>query len=290
MKAKFHQVPKTSDHTFKIRHDVLPHFGTIWHYHPEIELHYLIKGEGIRFIGENIANFEKDELILLGSNIPHTWKCKPKSDGEYYVEALVLHFHPESLGHNFLNLPETLKVQKLLALARQGMIVQGDSKKKVIKLMEKMKESQGINKIVYLLKIFDLLSNNTDYEIISPNYAAESSDSFDSDRVNKIFNYTFNNFEKNISLETMAELSNLSVTSFCRFFKNLTQKSYYDFLTEIRINHACRLLINSPMKIGAIAEESGFENTSNFYRHFRRFKNTTPSTFKKDYLSDFANR
>lgn len=101
MKAKFHQVPKTSDHTFKIRHDVLPHFGTIWHYHPEIELHYLIKGEGIRFIGENISNFEKDELILLGSNIPHTWKCNLKSDSEYYVEALVLHFHPESLGHNF---------------------------------------------------------------------------------------------------------------------------------------------------------------------------------------------
>lgn len=285
MKAKFHQIPKNNDQTFKIRHDILPHFGTIWHYHPEIELHYLIKGEGIRFIGENIANFEKDELILLGSNIPHTWKCNIKADSEYYVEALVLHFHPESLGINFLNLPETLKIQKLLVLARQGIIIHGNSKKKIIKLMNKMKESDGINKIVYLLKIFDLLSDNTDYSIISPNFATLTSDNFDAERINKVFTYTFNNFEKNITLEKMAELTNLSVTSFCRFFKNLTHKSYYDFLTEIRVNHACRLLINTNMKVGAIAEESGFENTSNFYRHFKRFRNSTPSFYKKNYMN-----
>ncbi|SFT08587.1 AraC family transcriptional regulator [Sphingobacterium wenxiniae] len=284
MKAKFHKVPKTSEHTFKIRHDILPHFGTTWHYHPEIELHYLIKGEGIRFIGENIANFQQDELILLGSNIPHTWKCNRLANHDYYVEALVLHFHPEAFGHNFLNLPETKKIPKLLDLARQGLIIKGESKKKIIKLMHRMKESIGITKIVYLLRIFDLLSYNIDFEIISANYASAGSNTWDEDRLNKVFNYTFNNFEKNINLEQIAELSNLSVTSFCRFFKNMTQKSYYDFLTEIRINHACRLLINTNMKVDAIAEESGFENTSNFYRHFKRLKNSTPSSYKKDYI------
>lgn len=285
MKAKFHQVPKTINHTFKIRHDILPNFGTIWHYHPEIELHYVIKGDGIRFIGENISNFKKDDLVLLGSNIPHTWKCNVNGNSDYYVEALVLHFHPESFGPNFLNLPETIKIQKLLNLAKQGLIIHGESKEKIIKLMTKMKDSIGIKKIVYLLKIFELLSINTEYEIISSNYDNSMCNTFDEDRINKVFNYTFDNFEKNITLEQVAELSNLSVTSFCRFFKKLTQKSYYDFLTEIRINHACRLLINTNMKASAIAEKSGFENTSNFYRHFKRFRNNTPNSFKNEYLN-----
>ena len=87
MKAKYHQVPKQTNTTFSIRHDILPQFGTVWHYHPEIELHYLIKGQGMRFIGENITDFYDDEVILMGSNIPHMWKGNNQDeDGNYYCE------------------------------------------------------------------------------------------------------------------------------------------------------------------------------------------------------------
>lgn len=285
MKPKYHQVPKPSDHTFSIRHDILPNFGTVWHYHPEIELHYLIKGNGIRFIGENINNFEQDELILLGSNIPHTWKCNIQEGEENYVEALVMHFHPECLGHDFLSLPETKNIQKLITLANQGLLILGETKKKARKLMSRMMDEQGVNKIVFLLRIFDILARSNEFEIISSNYDNTKYSKINENRMNKIFNYTFSNFKNKILIEELAEISNLSITSFCRYFKMITNKSYFDFLTELRLNHACRLLINSDLTVKAIAEESGFENTSNFYRHFKNFKNCTPKEFKSIYIS-----
>lgn len=284
MKPKFHQVPKPLDHTFSIRHDILPHFGTVWHYHPEIELHYLIKGDGIRFIGDNISNFEKDEMILLGSNIPHTWKCNVKAGENKYVEAMVVHFHPECLGRDFLSLPETKSVQRLVTLANQGLLILGETKRKAKKLMMKMKDEQGVNKIVFLLRIFDILAQSDEYEVISSNYHFAKFNKTDENRLNKIFTYTLTNFKNKIQIEELAELSNLSITSFCRYFKMNTNKSYFDFLTELRLNYACRLLINSNLTVKAIAEESGFENPSNFYRHFKNFKNCTPKDYKENYM------
>lgn len=285
MKAKYHQVPKPVDHSFSIRHDVLPHFGTIWHYHPEIELHYLIKGEGIRFIGENISNFEEDELILLGSNLPHTWKCNIKDNHDAYVEAMVMHFHPDCLGVDFLSLPETKNFKRFLALANQGLLIKGEAKSKIKKQLFKMKDVEGLHKIVLLLRIFDILNKSQEFEVISSDYVNVNYNKLDESRMNKVFTYTFSNFKNKVHIEDLAELSNLSVTSFCRYFKNITQKSYFDFLTELRLNYACRLLVSSELTTLAIAEESGFENSSNFYRHFRNFKSCTPKEFKKQYLA-----
>lgn len=284
MQPKYHQVPKPTDNTFNIRHDVVPNFGTIWHYHPEIELHYLIKGNGIRFIGENINNFEEGELILLGPNIPHTWKCNLNQNKDEYVEALVLHLHPEALGLSFLAIPEAKKIQKIFSLANQGLLYHSDTKAKAVSIMRKIQKSTGLNKIILLLKLLNVLSLSSEYEIISSQYDTSKLNKTDEKRLNKILNYTFSNFKNKICIEDMAELSNLSVTSFCRYFKTTTQKSYFDFLTEIRINYACRLLVQSEQPVKSIAEESGFDNTSNFYRHFKRFKNSTPNDYKKNYL------
>ncbi|GEM67884.1 AraC family transcriptional regulator [Sphingobacterium mizutaii NBRC 14946 = DSM 11724] len=280
MKAKFHQVPKQTNTTFSIRHDVLPHFGTIWHYHPEIELHYLIKGEGLRFIGENITDFNQDELILLGSNIPHMWKCNNKLDSDGFVEAIVVHFHPDSLGKDFLGIPEAKEVRNFLQIAKQGLLITGETKDKAKKLMLKMKSEVGINKIVILLRIFELLSKSKEYEIISSSYINENFQKLDEKRINNIFTYTFNNFKRKILIEELAEISNLSVTSFCRFFKTATKKSYFEFLTEIRLNYACRELLNTNKPIKMIAEESGFENQSNFYRHFKNYIQISPLEYK----------
>lgn len=285
MQPKYHQVPKPVNKTFSIRHDIVPTFGTIWHYHPEIELHYLIKGNGIRFIGENISNFEQDELILLGSNIPHTWKSNVQSKNEEYVEALVMHLHPEALGPVFLALPEAKQTKKIFSLANKGLLYVGETKIKAIKLMRKLEKAKDLDRIILLLRLLNLLSQSDEYEIISSQYDSNRVNKADEKRLNKILNYTFSNFKNKISIEDVAELSSLSVTSFCRYFKTATQKSYFDFLTDIRINYACRLLMNTEDPVKSIAEESGFDNTSNFYRHFKRFKDTTPNDYKKNYLT-----
>lgn len=281
MKAKFHQVPKPFNNAFSIRHDILPHFGTIWHYHPEVELHYLIKGEGVRFIGDHIDHFRQDDMVLLGSNLPHTWKCHELQEGESHVEALVLHFHPECLGKEFLTVSETQDISRLIQLSKNGLIIHGDTKERVREQMEAMKDTQGLEKLIHLLTIFRVLAYSQEYNVLSNSFAPNQLHKIDESRMDKVFSYTLKNFKEKISIEDVATLCNLSSTSFCRYFKTITNKSYFDFLTEVRLNHACRLILDSDLTMQHIAIESGFENTSNFYRHFKNFKATTPTEYRK---------
>ncbi len=278
---KLHIVPKALDNAFSIRHDVLPHFGTVWHYHPEIELHYLIKGEGTRFIGDHIGNFQRDDMILMGSNLPHTWKCNLNNlESSDNVEALVLHFHPECFGKQFFNFSETQGIIKLIEHAKNGLLINGSSKEKIKELLWKMKPETGLSKLIYLLEIFKIVLENCDYEILSNNIEYSKFNKLDETRIDKIFSYTLQNFKEKIFIEDVAGLTNLSVTSFCRYFKITANKSYFDFLTEVRLNHACRLIVETDYTIQHIALDSGFENTSNFYRHFKNVKGVTPKEYK----------
>lgn len=276
---KLHIVPKALDNAFSLRHDVLPHFGTVWHYHPEIELHYLIRGEGTRFIGDHIGNFQKDDMILMGSNLPHTWKCNLNETTDN-VEALVLHFHPETFGKEFLSFSETQGINKLNELAQNGLLISGHSKEKIKRLLWRMKNDTGLNKIIYLFRIFNILLENKEYEVLSNNIELSKFNKLDENRIDKIFSYTLQNFKEKIFIEDVAKLTNLSVTSFCRYFKMTANKSYFDFLTEVRLNHACRLIVETDYTIQNIALDSGFENTSNFYRHFKNVKGITPKEYK----------
>ncbi|WP_367913358.1 helix-turn-helix domain-containing protein [Leadbetterella sp. DM7] len=281
---KLHIVPKALDNAFSLRHDILPHFGTVWHYHPEIELHYLIKGEGTRFIGDHIGNFQKGDMILMGSNLPHTWKRTISDATHDHVEAMVLHFHPECLGKEFLNFSETQGINKLNELARNGLIIHGASKEAITELLWMMKTESGLNKLIYLLRIFHILLENQEYEVLSNSIEYSKFNKLDENRIDKIFSYTLQNFKEKIFIEDVARLTNLSVTSFCRYFKITANKSYFDFLTEVRLNHACRLIVETDYTIQHIAMDSGFENTSNFYRHFKKMKGITPKEYKAGFL------
>ncbi|MVM38749.1 helix-turn-helix domain-containing protein [Spirosoma sp. HMF3257] len=286
MVPKLHIVPKHKDNAFSIRHDIVPQFGSIWHYHPEIELHYLIKGEGIRFVGDSIGNFQQDDLILMGSNVPHTWKCNSPNSTDYHVEALVLHFHPECLGKEFLNVYETQGISKLFEQAKTGLVIKGNSKEKIKRLMWRMIQETGLNKVVYLLRIYVILLESKEYEILSNSVDYIKFNQLDGSRMEKVLSFTLQNFRNKILIDDVAQLTNLSVTSFCRYFKMTSNKSYFDFLTEVRLSHACRLLIKTDYTIAHIALDSGFENPSNFYRHFKNVKGITPKQYKSRFFSE----
>lgn len=284
MVPKFHVVPKAINDAFTIRHDVMPQFGTIWHYHPEIELHYLIKGEGIRFVGDNISSFQDDDMILMGSNVPHTWKCNISGASDNHVEALVLHFHPDCLGKEFLNVRETQGMIKLFEQAKTGLAIKGITKEKIKRLMWRMKRESGLNKVVYLLRIYAVLLESKEYQILSDSTEFVKFSRLDGKRMEKVLSFTMENFREKILIDDVARLTNLSVTSFCRYFKVTSNKSYFDFLTEVRLNHACKLIVKMNYTIKHVAIDCGFENTSNFYRHFRNVIGMTPKEYKAQFF------
>ncbi|WP_201983924.1 AraC family transcriptional regulator [Hymenobacter rubidus] len=288
MKAHFHKVPVAPQSSFSVRHDQKPNFGTVWHYHPELELHYVIKGEGVRLMGDNISNFSSGEIVLLGANLPHTWRCNEEyfqGNPEKEVEAIVIQFLPECLGRYLFGLPEAYLIPKLFEKAKSGLLITGKAKAKLAPLMRQAVHATDLDRIIIFLSILKILSETTETKTIaSEHHAFKQSNESDVQRINKVCNYTLSNYKKEITLEEIASISNLSVTSFCRYFKLITKKTYYDFLIEIRISQACRQLIEDKLPTEVICFECGFNNVSNFYRHFKKITKMTPLEYKKKYL------
>lgn len=245
----------------------------------------------MRFIGDKINNFSAGELVLLGENLPHKWKIKDVNPGEQpaqVFEAIVIHFRPDCLGKSLLLLPEAYLIGKLYEKARKGMIFTGESKIRLANLMYSVLKADGLDRLIVLLSMLKIMAESSEFCHIASAHAFYKSNESDIIRLNKIHEHTLSNYKKEITLEEVAELSNLSVTSFCRYFKLMTKKTYNDFLTEIRISHACRLLIENKLTTEVICFECGFNNISNFFRHFKKMTGLTPLKYKQQYLSKEA--
>lgn len=289
MKPHFHKVPITSENSFSVRHDVKPNFGTLWHYHPELELHYILQGEGIQYIGDSVNNFKDGDMIFLGENLPHTWRCREEYFGNnenYYVEAYVLHFHRTCFGRDFLNLPETQFIHGLFEKAKKGMKIHGKSKAELTRILKLSIDADRFERMIHLLSIIKILSETDEYETIAPAYAfSHLSNLSEMPRLQRIYAYTLDHYKEKINLEDVAAMVHMSPTSFCRYFKTMTKKSFYEFLIEVRISHVCRRLIENRLPTEMICYDCGFNNVSNFYRQFKKVTGLTPLGYKKKHLA-----
>ncbi|WP_339880171.1 AraC family transcriptional regulator [uncultured Algoriphagus sp.] len=289
MKPHFHKVPIASENSFSIRHDTKPNFGTLWHFHPELELHYIVKGHGTQYIGDTVSSFSDGDLILLGENLPHTWRCTDEyfqGKPEVEVEAYVLQFLPTCFGKDFLGIPETHSISTLFETAKKGMIIYGETKAKLSEILHEIVKSNQLERVINLLKILQILGSSSEYQTISPGYANSHLNNIsEMKRLEKIYTYVLAHYREEISLETISSIANLSVSSFCRYFKTMTKKTFFEFLIEIRISNVCRALVEDKLPIEVICYECGFNNISNFYRHFKKITGMTPYTYKKQYLS-----
>ena len=166
------------------------------------------------------------------------------------------------------------------------MVITGKTKQKLAGLMKEALNATNLDKIIVLLQILKTLAETTEFKtIVSGQSNFYQSNETDTIRLNKVCNYTLTNYKKDITLEEISSISNLSVTSFCRYFKLMTRKTYYDFLIEIRISHACRALVEDKLPTEVICFDCGFNNVSNFYRHFKKVTGITPLEYKRKYLN-----
>jgi AraC-like DNA-binding protein len=224
-------------------------------------------------------------MILLGENLPHTWRCKEEyfvENENLKVEAYVLHFHPTCFGKDFLSLPETFLIPKLFEKAKKGMRIVGESKSQLAQLLEISVNANNLDRIIHLLTMIRILSETEEFETIAPAYAfSHLSNLSEMIRLEKIYTYVMANYKEEITLPYISALANMSETSFCRYFKTMTKKTFSEFLIEIRISNACRELMENKMPTEVICYDCGFNNVSNFYRHFKKVTGMTPFEYKK---------
>lgn len=262
-------------------------FYNQWHFHPEIELIYIHKGRGTRFIGNSISRFEPNELILIGSNLDHMWRCDPEyflKGSKLTAEVTIIYFHQDFLGDKFFNAPELKDINSLLEKAKQGIKITGNTRNQIEELIIKLTDIGGIERIVTLLNILDKIAKTKEKQFINSMYHPVKFDKLEADRLNKVFHHTLTNFQRKITLSEIASVANLSSKAFCRYFKSKTRKTYYNFLLEVRVAHACNLLLEKDITVYEVCYESGFNNLSNFNRYFKKIMNKTPFEYKRAHL------
>ncbi|CAL1517767.1 AraC family transcriptional regulator [Chitinophaga sp. MM2321] len=287
MKPILRKVDTGHNYSFSVKEDIYPYLYNHWHYHPEIELTQIRKGSGMRLVGDSMERFEDGDLILLGADLPHMWR----SDDIYFqeisglqIEAVAIHFKDNFWGTGFLDLPEMKNVKDLLAKAKHGIKIHGDTRETVIRNMEAILKATQAQRIAHLLSMLDMIANSKEYTLLSSVGFANSYNIVNTDNINQIYTYTFNNFQQKISLKEVAAAANVSPNSFCRYFKSRTMKTYWQFLLEVRIGYACKLLIENNMCVSQVGYTCGFNNLSNFNRQFKILTKKTPLQYLKAYV------
>ena len=256
---------------------------TPWHYHPELELIYFIKGKTTGVIGEGFREFNEGDLVLLGANFPHVLQEHTQFKREYpecEPFGLIIQFTEEFLGEHFFDIPELLPVKQLIKKAKRGIIFRESAKSEIKKTLLQMKDMDDAKKLITLLDVLASLSSAQEYEYLTPkdyNYDA----SFDEERMLRINEYVFNHFKDPITINDMASISNMTETSFCRYFKSRTLKSFVHFLNEVRVSYACKLLNNDNYNISDACFESGFNSLSYFNRKFKAIMKMSPMQYKQ---------
>ncbi|WP_424493501.1 AraC family transcriptional regulator [Salinimicrobium sp. GXAS 041] len=252
---------------------------TFWHYHPELELVYVNGGSGKRQIGSHVSYYQRGDLILIGSNLPH---CGFTDSLTEYENETVIQMKPDFLGQDFFNISEMKNIRSLFERAKMGIVYHGIAKRSIGKKIEAMRDRDHYERLLRLLEILNLLQRSEDYTVLNAQGFILETELHDNNRVNVIFNFVKEEFRRPISLEEIADLVSMTVPAFCRYFKKITGKTFTEFVNEYRLTHAAKLLHEKQVSITEICYDSGFNNFSHFNKRFKKFTGKAPSVYRNE--------
>lgn len=257
----------------------IPHFYSLLHFHPEYQITFIEKGRGTLYFGENARTFKEGDIYLIGTNVSHVF-IDYSMPGVHVqgISAVTIFFPKEYVEHIFSIIIEADHIRTLLKKSQYCIKVGNDIKRLVAKLILEIADIPvGFERILKLMYILHYIS--MDFEQLSITSTVELSDS--GNRIERIFKFTIENYAKEIKLSQVAALINMTETSFCRFFKQSTGKSYMQFLIEIRIGMSCKKMVSDYCNLSEIAFDAGFNSMTNFIKQFKRVMNVTPSEYRQ---------
>jgi AraC-like DNA-binding protein len=272
---------------FVIKELIAPFFDVNWHFHSEYQLFVVLKGEGTRFIGNHIQSFQAGDMVFTGPNLPHLWR----SDQSYFqpdngleTHGIVIYFPDHFLNNAVFDLEEFGKIAELLQTSASGIFIKGQTQRIILNRMSALLIKDGIGSIIQLLEILEIISQSSDFELITdPNYVNLHKES-ERDRMGMVYELVMKNYTNKITLKEAANLCNLSESAFSRYFKSRANQSFSTFLSQVRIHQACKLLQEDKLNISQICFECGFFTLSNFNRQFKDRMGKTPLDYRKEYL------
>lgn len=264
-----------------------PYFDHPFHFHKLCELTWIEKSHGKLIIGDYVGNFSEGEIILASPELPHLWRCDLayyKNNKKLFTKAIGLYFPLELANKISDDGPGIHMYNELMRRAERGLRFFGKTRAVINGKMKELVDANGLLQLGIFLQVIDILSRSEEYEFLASVGYKRSSDINDIERFNEVYQFLLKNFQRDIMLEEVARICNMTPNSFCRFFKQKTQKTFTMFLNELRIGHAKKLLQNENYPIKDICYECGYNNPVHFFNLFKRIVKQTPAAFRQHLL------
>ncbi|KAA0988796.1 AraC family transcriptional regulator [Dyadobacter aurulentus] len=257
-------------------------FSTDFHFHKECQLVHIVSGSGVRIIGHSVERFEKDDLTFVGANVPHVWYSEPDSETPEPLEAVsvALYIDSEQFCEQMQGLVDVKKVQNFFIEAQRGLKIHGEKRALVTAILEEMLEQKDVHLLSSFLRILVHLCDPAEESYLNAPDPISTYSIQPHGRIPKLMYFIHQNFKDDISLEKAASVAGLQIHAFCRYFKSLTNRTFSEFLNDVRIGFACKLLHQSELSITQIALECGYSNISYFNRCFKRINKMSPKEFR----------
>ncbi|WP_139955859.1 AraC family transcriptional regulator [Flavicella sediminum] len=283
MKAEYEKIPlstESSFHTFVYKNEG---FEAPWHFHPEYELTFIVKGKGMRYVGNSVQQFEEGDLVLLGSNLPHCWK-ENAEENSGDVESIVFQWDDKILGEGWLQKKEFSRIKYLLEKSARGVLFKQELAFRIAALMLEIMQKPAFERMMGFLNLLQGLAAIDTTECLVAEGFTPNLNSKSHKRIESVYSFVHENYSQKIKLSEVSSLVSMGDEAFCRFFKKNLNKSFFTFVNEYRINRVCRMLIETNKQVNQIAYECGYESLPFFYRQFDKFMNCSPLNFKKEHF------
>lgn len=256
------------------------------HYHEEYELNFILNGKGVkRVIGDHSEEIDDIELVLVGSNLPHGWLTNnyKHTNGQEKITEITIQFHKDLFEENFLRRNQLYFLKNLLERSSKGILFSKETTLAVKKRIIDLTTKTGFDSVLELISILHDLSISKQMKLLSNATFAGEHITYNSRRIEKVFEYMRASYNKDVSLTDVAKIAGMTEVSFSRFIKKRTGKTFVESLNDIRLGYAARKLIDSSETIAEIAFKCGFNNVPYFNRLFKKKKNITPKEFRENY-------
>jgi AraC-like DNA-binding protein len=278
------------NHPTSIQTGVLAERYDSLHRHDEMEITLVLNGEGTLTVGNYTQAFKQGQVYIIAANQPHNFSWPPAFHDEINPDVIRIYFDFKRIPETFFLLQELSSIRKFISSCTTCLQVPQDQEAHAAKLITKVSSRTNLERLLGLLEIFQYFSNDiTGWKSLSNGFDHYSFPKSESNRMHDVFRYTLDNYAEHITLNKIASVAHITPHAFCKYFKQHTKKTYNNFLNEVRVNEACRKIINGSYEgLSSIAFETGFKGASNFNRVFKKTTGMSPSDYRKEFRNKTA--
>lgn len=281
------KIPKSSKEFVRFQVDASRHFYDKLHQHPEWQLTVILEGRGQLMVGDYLGRFQPGDVFLFSANMPHVFRSDPEyfdPNGDKHSLGHTLFFDFDALGKSVWEVAEFFPLQQWLQQTKGCYTLMAQTRDSVGEQLRAFDSKKGWDRLMTTFGILRQMQDPSNLRLLNRLTPMRDFTESEGKRMAQVMSFILAQSHRNVELQEVADVAIMTKEAFCRFFKERTGKTFTEYLNQIRIQQACKLLLETDLSISQIAFQVGFQNLSYFNRTFRKLGGSTPKAYRSKLL------